>query len=167
MFEFDLDALVGRMLGWVRGVAERVIRPKAAESLETQARLAAWEAAEFIAQKVRKELSVQAPLVGYIGRNGVYKVRAATPATPGAPPRRVTGALQDSIRPTLIDGRPSIIADVRSERGFLYGLYHEIIGFGGYAGAGRHPYYKVVLAKYRSEIEAILTRRSRRSWWRW
>jgi hypothetical protein len=60
-------------------------------------------AARLFANLVRQTLSIPAPPARYktsrVGRRGriIQPRRAATPATPGAPPRRVTGRLRGSI----------------------------------------------------------------------
>lgn len=55
----------------------------------------------FLKARVKETLSVPAPrkrVLGKRGKNaGVYYYRATTPATPGAPPRKLSGRLRSSI----------------------------------------------------------------------
>lgn len=55
---------------------------------------AQYAAARHLANKCREKVSVQAPLVR-AKKSG--RIRAAMPATPGAPPRRVSGIFKISI----------------------------------------------------------------------
>lgn len=57
-------------------------------------------AAEFYKVLLRQAISVQAPYVVYFSKKGKPRYRALTEATPGAPPRRVSGNL---LRRTAMD----------------------------------------------------------------
>jgi hypothetical protein len=53
-------------------------------------------AADFLAESIRQVLSVPAPLTVSVGPKGP-RIRAATRAQPGAPPRLVTGRLRGGV----------------------------------------------------------------------
>lgn len=118
------------------------MRKAFAENLERKmrersavARDAALDAvAAFYEAKIKQNLNVQAPVRVSVSRDGVAYVRASTPAIPGAPPRRVSGALQRSVTVRRVGHQLMFKADAaaagppgveRRGKGFLYGMKHE------------------------------------------
>ena len=82
--------------------------------------------------------------------------RATTPATPGAPPRKVTGAMQRSV--ALIEKSPTrvvISVSAKSEKGFGYPRHLEV-KIPGSPTSGRHPYIQPTVEKYRAELTKIV-----------
>jgi hypothetical protein len=84
---------------------------------------------EEFARRLRKKISVQAPL--RISRTG--RVYAATRATPGAPPRRVTGALQASVKTQ------------KTAHGLKVNVYKPYGWFLEYSRKHPHKFFEVVL----------------------
>lgn len=84
--------------------------------------------AEQFAENLREVLSVQAPT--RISRSG--RVYAATPAIPGAPPRRVTGALQKSV------------SVIRTKNGASVQVYKF---YGAILEEKNHPFFAKTLKK--------------------
>lgn len=93
------------------------------------------EARRFLETKVKETL-------------GVPSVRGTrTPG--GAPPRKITGNLQQSVRATIAGNEIVVTADARSRRGFPYGVFHE---------SGNHPFITPTRMRYRQEVINILQR---------
>jgi phage gpG-like protein len=104
-------------------------------------------AAAFLAARVKEELSVPAPRRIVLGKRGkakgVRSYRAATPATPGDPPRKLSGRLRASITYEVSpDGTKA-----RVGTNVIYGRRHEY---------GDHPFLVTTLLRYRGELEQIL-----------
>src|SRR4051812_1245627 len=58
----------------------------------------------FLTARVKEVLSVPAPRRRVLARSGAYYYRATTPATPGAPPRKLSGRLRASADYQLLPG---------------------------------------------------------------
>ena len=108
------------------------------------------DAAGYVIRKLlQSTLGVQAPL--NIGKPLTMKqarsyrgfsIRALTKATPGAPPRRVSGRLQASITWQKV----SEFA-IRVGTDVFYGKYLEY---------GNHPWLEKTILRYRRELEKIV-----------
>jgi hypothetical protein len=106
---------------------------------------------------------------------GVYKIRnsagdiigykAATPAIPYAPVRKVSGRLQKSIGWTMADGdtRGIIFVQARSKKGFRYDKYHEL-DIPGMPGSGKHKFIKPTAEKHAGELRTIMGRGVKLGW---
>src|SRR5678809_1713062 len=99
------------------------------------------------ARRMKYVLSVPAPRVRVLAKRGKYRgsyyYRATTPATPGAPPRKLSGR-----------GRASVTYEVNEEQltvrlgsNVIYMARHE---------RGNHKWARVALEQARIEIKAIL-----------
>lgn len=92
---------------------------------------------------VKETLSVPAPRRRAQSRNGTIYYRATTPATKGAPPRKLSGRLRASIGYQILPQQ--FIAKVGTN--VVYGRRHEY---------GTHPYLAVTLqARYREVADAM------------
>jgi phage gpG-like protein len=104
-------------------------------------------AAYFYAARVKEVLSVPAPRRNYITRKKVKRVVASTPATPGAPPRKLTGRLRGSIATLVQDGGKR----ARVGTNVIYARRHEL---------GTHPFLMPTLRKHLKDIQRIIRGRS-------
>lgn len=105
---------------------------------EASRRLA--RAASHLANELKVTLSVPAPRKKARGSGRVY---AATPATPGAPPRKVTGRGRAAVAWELVDNGAAAVVGI----GTKYMPRHERKG---------HPYVGPTLARCRPRLDAIL-----------
>lgn len=94
-------------------------------------------AGRFLADKVREILNVAAPLKSVQSKKGPSYLRAATKATKGAPPRRVTGSLYRSVA-YKVDTAARAVRVTVADPG-------EALEEGG------HPFLAPTLAKYGEE----------------
>ena len=149
---------------------------KLAERIETQVRKAAGKgvqaASRFLAARLKETVSEPAPRKAVRersvnGKRGAIKYyRAATPAIPGAPPRKLSGRLRTSIVAMTLTATTAAVGasargmpSKRHPRGFPYPLFHET-GKQGSSGAklgeGAHPFVKVTVNRYMAELRTIL-----------
>lgn len=102
----------------------------------------------FLARRTKETLNVQAPTTG----RGKHRI-ATTPATADAPPRRVAGKLQRSVKARLYthnnEGGGCIEAHAASPSGFRYGVYHE---------DHDHKFMLPTFEQYRAAIADIMDR---------
>lgn len=92
---------------------------------------------------VQQVLSVPAPRRKVASRAGHHYIRTATPATPGEPPRKLTGRLRASV--AMEFNRSENVARVGSN--VIYARVHE---------AGNHPFLLPTLQQYLSQIVGII-----------
>ncbi|VTS05309.1 hypothetical protein [Tuwongella immobilis] len=77
-----------------------------AEEVERAAGRGLTAAAIFLSGRIKEVVSVPAPRKRVKTKRGGIAYRAATPATPGAPPRKLTGRLRASIGyEVAVDGK--------------------------------------------------------------
>ena len=111
-------------------------------------------AASHLAKRIKQTLSVPAPRRRVQSKAGTYYYRATTKATPGAPPRKLSGRLRASIAYEVdADG-----VTARVGTNVFYASIHERGkrgSGGGYAG-GKHPFLRHTLERVKHEVEAIL-----------
>ncbi len=107
---------------------------------EASRRLA--RAAAFLAGEVKKVLSVPAPRVKVTSKKGSVYYRATTKATPGAPPRKLSGRLRASVAWDMPDAETARVG--------ASAIYARRLEYEG------HPWlYKTFQAQW-TRIEAIL-----------
>jgi hypothetical protein len=116
----------------------------------------------FIEARTKEVLSIPAPrkIVRPVGKPFYY--RALTPATKGAPPRKLSGRLRGSVQIQMTSPTSGVIgASARAAPsknypgGFPYNIYHEIAKPEWLMG-GRHKYIHPTLEKYRKEGAKIV-----------
>lgn len=125
---------------------EREVRDAAGAGLDA-ARL-------FLEARVRETLSVPAPRKKTPG--GGY--RATARAVPGAPPRKLTGRLRQSVASRMESGTKAVVgvgARGNPPRRFNYPLYHERKQ-AGRPGSGKHPFLAPTVTKWRQQLAAIV-----------
>lgn len=122
------------------------------------------DAGRLLESEVKKTLSTPAPRKRVKPRDGSPPYwRATTPATPGAPPRRLSGALRKSVKVEVL-GPLRLVLSVKAKSrqtakrpgGFRYGRYHEVPGLG--KGSGRHQFIKPTWARVKPDFLTILRR---------
>ena len=130
-------------------------------------------ASRFLASRLKEAVSEPAPRkavraapIGNQKKGGILYYRAATRATLGAAPRKLSGRLRTSIvaltlTPTsaLVGASARGMPSRKHQNGFPYPLFLET-GKQGSAGAklgeGSHPFVKPTVNKYKGELRAIV-----------
>ncbi len=111
----------------------------------------------FLAARIKEMLSIPAPRKRVKTGGGDIYYRATAPAIPGAPPRKLSGKLRQSVTSEMRGQDRAVVGvSARSVKNFNYPLYHEVKGQGQLSG--RHPFMLPTLAKYRAELKKILGR---------
>ncbi len=104
-------------------------------------------AAIFLTSRIKELISVPAPRVRVLGKRGkaagILYYRATTPATPGAPPRKLSGDLRQRVTVEMgTDGLSAIVG-----ANVPYARRHE---FGG------HAFLRPSLERWQGELAAII-----------
>ncbi len=104
-------------------------------------------AAIFLTSRIKELISVPAPRVRVLGKRGkaagILYYRATTPATPGAPPRKLSGTLRQGVTVEMsADGLSATVG-----AGVPYARRHE---FGG------HAFLRPSLERWQGELAAII-----------
>lgn len=100
-------------------------------------------AAIYLKNRVKEAISVPAPRVRFVARDGTAYYRATTPATPGAPPRKLSGRLRASIEYEMDEDKLT----ARVGTSVVYGRVHE---------EGVHQFLMPTLVKEQSALMAII-----------
>lgn len=104
-------------------------------------------AAIFLTARIKEELSVAAPRKAVVGsrglRAGVRYYRATTPATKGAPPRKLSGRLRSSIGYSMADD------GLRARVGTNV-VYAPRLEFGG------HPFLQTIIDRHADDVLKII-----------
>jgi phage gpG-like protein len=100
-----------------------------------------------LASRVKETLSVPAPRKRVLSRRGVYYYRATTPATPGAPPRKLSGRLRASVTRQTLDTPDGPVGRVGTN--LVYARRHE---------RGTHPFLQPTLQQHAAEVTAAMQR---------
>ena len=149
--------------------AARKLKVKIAQRLKRGAGKGVEAAVRFLSARVKETLSVPAPritirAVPLPGKKlgAIVGYRAATRATKGAPPRKLSGRMRQGVTHKMYS---SILGAVgvhaRSEpskrypEGFNYPERHEM-GDAKRLGEGLHPYLLPTFNKYRKELRIIV-----------
>jgi hypothetical protein len=143
---------------------------KLKEKIERQLRRSAGKglkaAAIFLMNRVKETVSVPAPRRRVVAgpksqHPGEAYYVATSPAIKGAPPRKLSGRLRQSVGYKMKTAlRAVVFVNARSlpskgyPGGFNYPRYHEKKGFG--ARSGEHPFLLVTVNKYRRELKKIM-----------
>lgn len=124
--------------------------PQVTDEIRKLAGLGLHAAAIHASRRLKEVLSVPAPRKRVVSKKGVIYYRATTPATPGAPPRKLSGRLRASVTQELSGDK--MIARVGSN--IVYGRRHEF---------GTHPWLIRTILAIRNELAVILGRPDRYS----
>ena len=105
----------------------------------------------FLSSRVKEILSVPAPRVRVLGKRGksagIYYYRATEPATPGAPPRKLSGRLRASQTWEIRGDDGEIIARVGTNAIQARRLEHE-----------GHPFLGPASEQWREQLAGIIRR---------
>ena len=138
----------------VKALAARI-----AKQVQSAAGKGVEAAAVFLAARLRECVSVPAPKKRVVSRSGDIRYTATVKATPGAPPRMVSGALRRGITHAVKlppgnhqhqSGMKVVTVGVmaRSKRGFNYPKHLET--------RTSHKFIAPTIHRYRAEIRKIV-----------
>lgn len=131
----------------------------------------------FLTSRIKEALSVPAPRRQVVSRKakgakgkvkkaltllGYFYYVATTPASPMAPPRKLSGRLRSSVTSIMMTETTAAIGvnakglpSKKYPLGFLYPSYHEIKQ-PGKPKSGKHPFLMVTFVKWRKAITLII-----------
>lgn len=109
----------------------------------------------FLAARIRETVGIQAPRKKVVSSGGDVYWRATTPAKYRAPVRKVSGALQRSVRSERRGDYVVIVVSAKSRDGFNYPRYHDVV-IPGQPGSGKHKFVGPTAWHYRAEIRQII-----------
>jgi hypothetical protein len=111
----------------------------------------------FLAARVKETMNVAAPKVRVIPRGGgLPYYRVTTPATAGAPIRKVTGRAQGSVGSRMTSEiSAEITVNARSNRGFNYPMFHELKSPGS-VRSGQHLFIAPTVERYAEDVATIV-----------
>lgn len=129
--------------------AARRLKARIAEQLRKGANKGVEAAIRFLAARWKETLSVPAPRRAVRSApepgkklGGILYYVATTKATPGAPPRKLSGRFRQSVTQKMLTPTVGIVgANARSDKNFNYPAHHEL-GKSGQWGGGLHQSLK-------------------------
>lgn len=139
---------------------------KVTRDFEAKANRGIGAAAKFLASRIEEAISRPAPTETYVTKSGKTRKRATVRATPGAPPRVVSGALKRSVgwelvvermavaRVGVFSGQVELDLDPDELEPWEYGGIHEHSADEG--DTSGHPFIRRTLERYRTELERIV-----------
>lgn len=147
---------------------------KIAKQVETGAGRGLNAARVFLTARVKEEISVPAPRAAVRAsplpgqkKGGILYYRAVTPATVGAPPRKLSSRMRTSTGSEMVDATTAVLgvkARANPSRkypdGFNYPRHHEQKQ-PGHPSSGQHQFIKPTVAKYKGELKKIIGRNVR------
>jgi phage gpG-like protein len=107
-------------------------------------------ASYFLQARVKECISIPAPRKIVLAGKGFKYYRATTRATPGAPPRKLSGRLRASIAVEFNNPQNTTIARIGTNVVYSAKLEEQ-----------NHKYLTLMLNRYRNEIRAIVVRTSK------
>jgi len=120
--------------------------PKVMADIKKSASRGTEAAAIFLVNALKKTLSIPAPRIAVVGVRGVRKgiryYRATTRATPGAPPRKLSGDMRGSITYRMSGEKAWVGTNLTP-----YPEVHE---------KGDHPWFRKTAELVRKELGAII-----------
>jgi len=148
---------------------------KQQERIQAQLKKAAGKGIEaatrFLAARVKETLSIPAPRKIVRAKptagkklGAIIAYSATVPATPGAPPRLLSGRMRLGVTTKQLSPTVGIVGvharanpSSKSPQGFNYPAFHETGEENGTGklGDGEHPYLSVTAKKYRRELKKI------------
>lgn len=150
-------------------MAKAKLKIKIATQLKKAAGKGLEAALRFLKARVKETLNVPAPRVALRGRalpgqkkGSIIGYRATTRALPKAPPRKVTGRMQQSVDQKMLTPTVGLIGlNARADptkgypQGFNYPRHLELGSMDRW-GEGEHQFIKPTVEKYRRELEIIV-----------
>ncbi len=149
-----------------RRIAIRIntqVQRGAAKGIQAAAKFLAARIKEAVSEPAPRKAVRAAPLSGQ-KKGSILYYRASTPATPGAPPRKLSGRLRTSITSAMLTPTSATVGtnaravlSRKYPQGFNYPRYLETGqgNKGGAIGAGPHPFIGPTVAKFMPQLRAI------------
>jgi hypothetical protein len=111
----------------------------------------------FLTSRIKEVVSVPAPRKRVTPPGGgIPYYRATTPATVGAPPRKLSGRLRGSVTSEMKDELTAVVGcNARSDRGFNYPEFLEKVTPGS-VRSGEHPFIKPTIHKHEQDLLTIV-----------
>lgn len=111
----------------------------------------------FLAARLKETMSVSAPRKRVTpAGGGIPYYRATTPATVGAPIRKVSGKAQQSVTSLMVSPVKAVVGvNAKSEKGFNYPKFHEIATPGN-VHSGQHKFMEPTVQKYERDLLVIV-----------
>lgn len=145
------------------------LKARIAAQLKRGANKGVEAATRFLAARIKETLSVPAPRKAVRGtpqpgkRLGpILAYRAASPAIPGAPPRKLSGRMRQSVTQQMLTPTIGVVGlkarslpSKKYPQGFNYPRYHEL-GSSDAWGGGAHQFIKPTVEKYHKELQVII-----------
>lgn len=137
----------------VTGQAIKAQAQKIAEQVQRRAGAGVKAAAVFLAARIKETVSVPAPRRRVVNKVGDIRYVATSRAIPGAPPRKLSGKMRQSVTyelPGVTDklrAKAVVGVKARSKNGFNYPKKLEKRG---------HPFMMPTVRKYRRDLVAII-----------
>ena len=141
------------------------LKERIAKELKAGANKGAEAAIRFLAARTRETLNVPAPKrIVRDAQGGILYHVATTPAIKGAPPRKLSGRMQKSVKTMMLtpfvavmglSARADKVRGSNDEDGFNYPKFHEL-GKDERWGGGKHQFIRPTVIKWRKELERIL-----------
>ncbi len=116
-------------------------------------------AAIFLSARVKEAVSEPAPRKRVKDAMGNFSYRATSRAIPGAPPRKLSGRLRQSVTWQMLGPlRAQVGVNARSVKGYNYPKWLEL------NTRHPHPFLKVTAQKYSKQLRIIMGRSLRTSY---
>lgn len=138
----------------VTGQAIAALAAKIAEQVQRRAGAGVRAAAIFLAARIKEAVSVPAPRKRVVNKLGDIRYVATQRAIPGAPPRKLSGKLRQSVTyelpgvtDKLVRARAVVGVKARSKNGFNYPKHLE---------KNSHAFLMPIVRKYRRDLVAII-----------
>lgn len=145
-----------------------LLAAKIARQVDTSAGKGLDAARRFMTARVKETMSVPAPRravrlppVGGAKRGAISHYVATTPATAGAPIRKLSSRARTATTSKMLTPRTAVVGvNARANptrkwpRGFNYPKYHEL-ELPGMVGSGRHKFIAPTVEKYKADAAKI------------
>lgn len=115
-------------------------------------------AAIFLANRIREFLSVPAPRKITVGRDGVRYYRATTKATPGAPPRKLSGAMRRSVGWIILERRVAARVGVFGGKEMEHQRPGQVGQYARRHERTNHKFISVMMDLFQPQLEQIVGR---------
>lgn len=111
-------------------------------------------AAAFLTARTKETMSVPAPRRRAADRAGNMRYVATTPATAGAPIRKLSSRARTAQTWMMVTPTKAALGNsARSDKGFNYPRFHEIDEGGG---SGQHQFIKPTFERYKDDVRKII-----------
>ena len=113
-------------------------------------------ALQFFRGRLIETISISANPIRRTDRSGNLYYVAGTPATKGAPIRKLSGRAIQSVTTEMISETEGVLGmSAVSPKGFRYPAYHEIEQ-PNRSGSGKHKFIAPTVARYKKDLATII-----------